>query len=128
MNKILLVEDDELESRMYQRIFSQEGFEIVAIENGESCHQKALDIQPDIILLDVMMPKMNGFETLDILEMDPITKKIPVIIFTNLSDPKYAEESLRRGAVKFIIKSQFENKQLIQIINDIINLYKKPTI
>ena len=127
MSKILLVEDDEMESRMYQRLFSQEGFEIVAIENGEECHQMALEFKPDIILLDVMMPKMNGFETLDILEMDPETKKIPVIIFTNLSDPQYAEESLHRGAVKFIIKSQFENKQLIQIINDIITLYKKPT-
>jgi CheY-like chemotaxis protein len=124
MSKILLIEDDVLESRMYQRLFSEEGFEIVTMENGQDSRQKAIDVRPDIILLDVMMPKMNGFETLDILQSDPTTKKIPVVLFTNLSGPHYADEALRRGATKFVVKSQMENKQLIQMIRDIISAYK----
>ena len=128
MNKILLIEDDPIESRLYQRLFTQEGFELVVMENGQNCRQKALKEKPDIILLDIMMPQVNGFESLDLLRTDPETKKIPIIMFSNLSDNHYAEESIRRGAVKYIIKSQVENKELVRIINDIIRAYKKSAI
>jgi CheY-like chemotaxis protein len=124
MSKILLVEDDVIESRMYQRLFTEEGFDLITMENGVECRQKAIDDKPDIILLDVMMPKMNGFETLDVLQTDPETKKIPIVMFTNLSGSHYADEALRRGAAKFVVKSQFDNNQLIQMIRDIINAYK----
>jgi len=125
MSKVLLIEDDPMESRMYQRLFNEEGFEIAILESGQECRQKALDEKPDIILLDVMMPNVNGFEALDILRSDPETKKIPIVMFTNLSGSHYADEALRRGAVKFIVKSQVENKQLIIMIKDIIAAYQQ---
>jgi PleD family two-component response regulator len=124
MSKILLVEDDVIESRMYQNLFAKENFELVAVDNGQDCRAKAIEMKPDIILLDVMMPKMNGFETLDVLQFDAETKGIPVIMLTNLSDKHYEDEALRRGAVKYIIKSQIENSKLLRIIRDIISAYE----
>jgi two-component system, NtrC family, sensor kinase len=124
MNKILLVEDDPIEQRMYVNLFTQEGFEVAAVNNGKECHPKAVEMHPDLILLDMMMPEMNGLDTLDVLQFDPVTKKIPVIAFSNLSDTQYQQEAMRRGAIKFIIKSQIENKELVQTINDVIGAYK----
>jgi twitching motility two-component system response regulator PilH len=126
MSKILLVEDDPIEQRMYQNMFTSEGFEVVIVNNGKECHQKTIDVNPDIILLDMMMPEMNGLDTLDVLQFDPQTKKIPVVAFSNLSDPQYIDEAMRRGAIKFIIKSQIENKELVRTVNDIIAAYKQP--
>jgi PleD family two-component response regulator len=125
MSKILLVEDDELESRLYINLFSKSGFEVVAIPNGEQCHTKAVEVQPDIIVLDIMMPKMNGFETLDVLHFDPDTAKIPIIILTNLSDDHYKTESLKRGATLFLTKSNIDNTVLIQQISDIVRAYSE---
>jgi CheY-like chemotaxis protein len=123
MAKILVVEDDPPEMRLYQNVLTIEGFEVVCVENGQDSRQKAVDEKPDLILMDVMMPKMNGFEALDVLQFDPETKKIPVIILTNLSDPHYEEEALHHGAVKFLIKSQTENKKLVSIIKDILTAF-----
>lgn len=123
MSTLLLVEDDMPESRLYQNLFRFEHFQVVAIDNGQDCHAKAVEIKPDIILLDIMMPKMNGFETLDTLHFDQATNKIPVLMITNLSDKHYEEESLRRGATKYVVKSQISNKQLVNLVRDIINAY-----
>jgi CheY-like chemotaxis protein len=123
MTKIMIVEDDPAEMRLYQNVLSKEGFEVVSLENGQDTRQKAIDEKPDLILMDVMMPKMNGFEALDVLQFDAETKKIPIIMLTNLSDPHYEEESLQHGAVKFLIKSQVENKQLVQIIRDVLTAF-----
>lgn len=120
MGRILLVEDDPVEMRLYQNLFTQEGFEVVVIDNGQSCHEKALEVKPDVILLDMMMPKMNGFEALDVLRFDPETKKYPVVILTNLSDQHYQDEAFRRGALMYIVKSQIENKDLVQKVRDVI--------
>ncbi|OGG29572.1 hypothetical protein A3A63_03120 [Candidatus Gottesmanbacteria bacterium RIFCSPLOWO2_01_FULL_46_9] len=123
MGKILLVEDDPMESRLYQNLFTKEGFEVVAIDNGHDCREKTLEVKPDVILLDIMMPKMNGLDALDVLRFDPETKKYPVIILTNLSDQHYQDEAAKRGATMYIIKSQIENKVLVQKVRDVIGVY-----
>ncbi len=123
MSKILLVEDDELESRLYINLFTKSGYEVVAIPNGESCYAKTKTIRPDVVILDIMMPKMNGFDTLDVLHFDPDTAKIPIIVLTNLSDEHYKTESLKRGAALFLTKSNIGNQQLLQHISDIIHAY-----
>jgi CheY-like chemotaxis protein len=123
MGKVLLVEDDPAELRLYRNVLIAEGFEVVALGNGENCRQTAVDEKPDIILMDIMMPKMNGFEALDVLQFDAKTKKIPVIVLTNLSDPHYEEEALHHGAVKFLVKSQTENKQLVTVIKDVLSAF-----
>ncbi|HUD19063.1 MAG TPA: response regulator [Patescibacteria group bacterium] len=127
MSKVLLVEDDEEESRLYQRLLTIEGFDVLTVDNGADCVEAGRTFHPDLILLDIMMPKMNGLDTLDVLHFDPDLKKVPVVVLTNLSDQHYADEAIRRGAVKFITKSNIENPALIQIIRDIMSAYGPKT-
>lgn len=117
---MLLVEDDPIVARMYSKLFIAEGFEVHVIDNGQDCLSATIYFHPDIIILDIMMPKMNGLDVLNALRFHDETKLIPVIVQTNLSDKTYEEEALRRGAVKYIVKSQIENKKLVNIIRDVL--------
>lgn len=120
MIKVLIVEDDPLMSRMYQKIFTFEKYEVELAANGEEGLEKARGVKPTVILLDVMMPKMNGLQVLDKLKADPDTKKIPVIMLTNLAGEKDAETALLKGAIKYIVKSEYEPKQIVNMVKEII--------
>src|SRR5690348_16475946 len=100
MIKILIVEDDPLLSRKYQKIFTFEGFEVEMANDGEDGLEKIRASKPIIVLLDVMMPKMNGLQVLEKLKLDPETKHIPVIMLTNLAGQQDAETALSKGAVR----------------------------
>lgn len=125
---ILITEDDPLMSRMYQKIFTFEGYEVVMAENGEVGLEKAKLEKPTIILLDIMMPKMNGLEMLEKLKLDPASKSIPVIMLTNLAGEKDAEMALSKGAVKYIVKSEYEPKQIVEMVKEILAGYTRDTI
>lgn len=120
MCRILLVEDDPIELKMYERLFTKEGFEVFVVTNGQDCLSAALYFHPDIILLDIMMPKMNGMDALNALRFNEQTKSISIIVQSNLSDGKYKDEALRRGAAKYLIKSQVENKDLVALVRSLI--------
>ncbi len=123
MSKILLVEDDEIESRLYVNLFTKSGHEIVAISNGVECRSKTIEYSPHVIILDIMMPLMNGFETLDVLKFDPDTAHIPIVVLTNLSDEKYEKEAHKRGATLFLTKSNIENSLFIEKVETIMSAY-----
>lgn len=125
MAKILIVEDDPLMSRMYQKIFTFEGYEVEMAGDGEQGLEKAKAGKPTLILLDIMMPKMNGIEVLDRLKADEGTKTIPVIMLTNLAGQQDAEAALTKGAVKYIIKSEFEPKQVANMVKEILAGYTR---
>ena len=125
MVKILLTEDDALMARMYQKIFTFEGFEVDVASNGQECLDKVRTNVPTIILLDVMMPVMNGLDTLEKLKADPATKSIPVIMLTNLAGQQDAEAALSKGAVKYIIKSEHEPKQIADMVKEIVAGYSR---
>ncbi len=125
MAKILITEDDPLMSRMYQKIFTFEGYEVEMAADGEECLLKARTVQPTIILLDVMMPKMNGLQALERLKSDPETKSIPVIMLTNLAGQQDAETAMARGAVKYIIKSEHEPKEVADMVQEILKGYTR---
>ncbi|MBI5357410.1 response regulator [Candidatus Saccharibacteria bacterium] len=125
MVKILLTEDDALMARMYQKIFTFEGFEVDVASNGQECLDKVRTNVPTIILLDVMMPVMNGLDTLEKLKADPATKSIPVIMLTNLAGQQDAEAALAKGAVKYIIKSEHEPKQIADMVKEIVAGYTR---
>jgi len=125
MAKILIVEDDPLMSRMYQKIFTFEGHEVVLAYNGEEGLEKAVKDRPTIILLDVMMPKMNGLQLLEKLKLDPTTKTIPVVMLTNLAGQQDAETAIAKGAVKYIIKSEYEPKQIVNMVKEILAGYTR---
>jgi CheY-like chemotaxis protein len=125
MSKILVIEDDPLISRMYQKIFTFEKFQVQLAGDGEEGLSKAREEKPTIILLDIMMPKMNGLQVLEKLKSDPETKKIPVIMLTNLAGTHDAEAALSHGAVKYIIKSEFEPKQVADMVKEILAGYTR---
>jgi len=120
MAKILIVEDDPLMSRMYQKIFKFEGYDVEMAANGEEGLEKVKSAKPTLILLDVMMPKMNGLEVLEKLKADPATKTIPVVVLTNLAGQSDAEKALSMGAIKYIIKSEYEPKQVANMVKEIL--------
>jgi len=114
MAKVLLIEDDPLVVRMYQKILTFEGFEIDSAPDGRAGLEKVKTMKPDLIFCDVMMPKVNGIEVLERLKADPATKDIPVIMLTNLSGTHDAEVALEKGAFAYMIKSEYKPKDVAQ--------------
>lgn len=125
MAKILIVEDDPLMSRMYQKIFTFEKYEVDMASDGQEGLEKARTSKPTMILLDVMMPKMNGLQVLDKLKSDPELKSIPVVMLTNLAGQQDAETALSKGAVKYIVKSEYEPKQVANMVKEILAGYTR---
>ncbi len=120
MAKILIVEDDELISGMYQSIFTFDKHEVAIASDGEEALAKIGGFKPDLVLLDIMMPKMNGLQVLDKIKADPETKAIPVVMLTNLDAKQDAETALAKGAIKYIVKSNYNPKQISDMVKDIL--------
>ncbi len=125
MTKLLIIEDDSLMLRMYQKIFTFEKYEVDTAKDGVEGLDKAREVKPTLILLDVMMPKMNGLEVLEKLKNDEELKKIPVIMLTNLAGQQDAERALSKGAIKYIIKSEHEPKEVAAMVKEIIAGYTR---
>ncbi|MEX0934374.1 MAG: response regulator [Candidatus Saccharimonadales bacterium] len=104
--KILLVEDDTGLASVYQARLEAEGFEVYHCDNGESALSDAIKYQPDLILLDVMMPKISGFDVLDILHNTPETSGIKIVMLTALSQDSDKERAEELGADDYLVKSQ----------------------
>jgi DNA-binding response OmpR family regulator len=104
--KILLVEDDVALAAVYKSRLELEGFDIREVNNGEDALSAALDYKPDLILLDAMMPKISGFDVLDILRNTPETAQIRIIMLTALSQPKDKERAEALGVDDYLVKSQ----------------------
>jgi len=128
MAKILIIEDDPLMQRLYQKIFTFEKYEVETAADGEEGLDKARKTKPTLILLDIMMPKMNGLQVLEKLKADPDLKKIPVVMLTNLAGQKDAETALAKGAVKYIVKSEYEPKQVADMVKGILAGYTRDEI
>lgn len=104
--KILLVEDDTALAAVYRSRLEFEGFEINEVHNGEDALSAAISFKPDLILLDAMMPKISGFDVLDILRNTPETTNIRVIMLTALSQPKDKERAESLGVDDYLVKSE----------------------
>ena len=104
--KILLVEDDDALASVYQTRLEAEGFNIKRVPNGEDALAAALAYKPDLILLDVMMPKVSGFDVLDILRNTPETTNVKIIMLTALSQDSDKERAQSLGVDDYLVKSQ----------------------
>jgi DNA-binding response OmpR family regulator len=104
--RILLVEDDENLSAVYKARLDMEGFETREVSDGELALAAAVEFKPNLILLDVMMPKISGFDVLDILRNTPETANIRIIMLTALSQPKDKERAEVMGVDEYLVKSQ----------------------
>ena len=104
--KILLVEDDEMLASVYRARLEMEGFDVCEVHDGEQALSSAIAYRPDLILLDAMMPKISGFDVLDILKNTPETMNITVIMLTALSQEKDKERAESLGVDEYLVKSQ----------------------
>jgi DNA-binding response OmpR family regulator len=104
--KILLVEDDDALASVYQTRLQAEGFDTQRVPNGEDALASALSYKPDLILLDVMMPKVSGFDVLDILRNTPETTNVKVIMLTALSQDADKQRAESLGVDDYLVKSQ----------------------
>ena len=104
--KILLVEDDTALAAVYKSRLELEGFDIREVNNGEDALSAAVQYKPDLILLDAMMPKISGFDVLDILRNTPDTSNVRIIMLTALSQPKDKERAEALGVDDYLVKSQ----------------------
>ncbi|MEK7097656.1 MAG: response regulator [Patescibacteria group bacterium] len=120
--KLLIIEDDLFLLNMYASKFELEGFDVVLAEDGEKGWKTTIKEVPDIILLDIMMPKMNGFEVLEKLKSDDRVSMIPVILLTNLSQKDEIERAMNLGAADFLIKAHFRPSEVVEKIKKLLNL------
>lgn len=104
--RILLVEDDDAIANVYLLRLQSEGFEVRRVANGEDALAAALSFRPDLVLLDVMMPKVSGFDVLDILRNTPETANLKIIMLTALSQDSDKERAESLGVDEYMVKSQ----------------------
>ncbi|MEY2672065.1 MAG: hypothetical protein RL687_482 [Candidatus Parcubacteria bacterium] len=119
---LFLAEDDPLMSRMYERAFKLSGYNTEMAFDGDEAISKLEKIEelPTVILLDIMMPKQNGFDVLKHIKNSDKLKKIPVIMLTNLAGQEDAEKALSMGAVLYLVKSQYDPKEIVNKIEEIV--------
>lgn len=118
MNKIAIIEDDQAISQMYRIKFEAEGFEVETAGNGELGLKLIEEMQPDIILLDLMMPVMNGDEMLSKLRATTWGKDVKVIILTNMGEQEAPEVLKTLGVRKFIVKAEMTPRQVAEMVNE----------
>ncbi|HEY1074400.1 MAG TPA: response regulator [Patescibacteria group bacterium] len=119
MPTILLVDDDTEMLRLYKMIL-EEKFDVLTAESGEKALTVVKESHPDLVLLDIMMPAMNGIEVLEHIKADPETSATAVAMLTNLADENYKKSALEKGAKKYLIKSEFEPDELMKEIASLI--------
>ncbi len=123
---ILLVDDDPVNLQVLLEYLDEEGFRVLIAEDGEDAIEQAEFAQPNIILLDVMMPGMNGFETCEYLRKHSQTREIPVILITALSDTRNKIKGFHSGAVDYIVKP-FQQEEVLARIQTHLTLQRQKT-
>jgi DNA-binding response OmpR family regulator len=111
--KILVVEDELALSQVLSDRFTQEGFDVQTAGDGEEGLKKATSWKPDLVLLDIVMPRMDGMTMLHALRKTPEGKNMPVILLTNLSDTEDVYEAMANGVYDFLVKSHWDLDDLI---------------
>lgn len=119
---VLLVEDDVFLSGIYQKKFEMDGFKVSTANNGEKGLADVKKKKPDIVLLDVLLPKLDGFAVLERLKADVAVKNIPVILLTNLGQKDDVEKGLQAGAADYLIKAHFKPSEVVDKIKKVLKL------
>lgn len=124
-SKVFLVEDDLIMRRLYEWAFRLMGHEIETAYDGEEAVQKldAMEPLPSIILLDLIMPKVSGFEVLAHIKESEKLKKIPVIVLTNSAGKEEKEKAMKLGAIMYLVKSDHEPKAVVKMVEAVVAKY-----
>ena len=120
MAKILIVEDDSSLADLYQTEIETRGHQVILAKNGVDGLTQAQEKQPSLILLDIMLPKMNGLDVLSSLKAQEITKKIPVLVLTNFGDDENVNKALAGGAEEFILKYKIVPSEVVDKIESVL--------
>lgn len=118
MAKILIIEDEMFVRELYERVLSQNGFEVFTAADGEKGLVAASNSHPDLILLDVMMPGINGLEVLKRLKADASLKDIPVVLLTNLGQQSVIQQALAMGASGYLMKVRLTPYQVLAHVKE----------
>lgn len=116
MIKIAIIEDDQIISQMYRIKFEADGFDVETAENGKLGLELIKEMKPNIVLLDLMMPEMNGDEMLAQLRKTDWGKDMPVIILTNMGEAEVPKEVMELGVRKVILKADMTPKQVVDLV------------
>lgn len=120
--RILFVEDDDALANVYLVRLQAEGFEVQRVNNGEDALASAISFKPDLVLLDVMMPKVSGFDVLDILRNTPETANLKIIMLTALSQDSDKQRAQDLGVDEYLVKSQVVITDVIERIKRLLGL------
>ena len=115
---ILFIEDESALQKTFADILRKEGYEIISALDGEIGLRLAKTKKPDLILLDLILPKLNGFDVLKKLKEDTETKEIPVIVLTNLEALKEVDRAIELGARTYLVKAQYNLEEVVKKIKD----------
>lgn len=121
MKKILFVEDEESLQRAATNMLEQKGYQTVKALNGEAGLSLAKQENPDLILLDLVLPRKSGFEVLAELKSDPATKNIPIIVLTNLEGSADVEKALSLGATTYLVKANYNLEDVLVKIESVLS-------
>ena len=116
MRKILFIEDEAALQKTFTEILKREGYEVVSALDGETGLRLARSQKLDLVLLDIVLPRLQGLEVLKALKGDPETKSIPVIILTNLESSQDIEKALALGAATYLVKTQYTLPEIAEKI------------
>lgn len=119
---VLLVEDDDNLANVYETRLQAEGFNTKRVANGEDALAAALKVKPDLILLDIMMPKVSGFDVLDILRNTPETLNVKIIMLTALSQDSDRERAKSLGVDDYLVKSQVVIADVVEKVKQHLNV------
>ncbi len=119
---ILLVEDDADIASMFSMVLEQAGFKVEVVETGNETMASLNQSLPDLILLDLVMPDMDGYQVLEIIRNTKKLKQVPVYVFSNLTQDHEKEKALKLGAKDYLIKSDYTPKQLVAKVKQILNI------
>src|SRR3989344_2243501 len=120
MIHVLIVEDDVFLAEIYQKKFEMEGFKVSMANNGEKGLVDIKKKKPDIVLLDILLPKLDGFAVLEAAKADSATKNIPIILLTNLGQKDDVQRGLEEGAVDYLIKTHFKPSEVVDKVRKVL--------
>ncbi len=120
--KILLIEDEEALQQTMAEYLTDEKFEVLGAMDGQIGLTLAQTKSPDLILLDIVLPKMDGFAVLEEIKKDEKTKNIPVILLTNLESMENIQRAFEKGAVAYLIKADFKLEDVVKKIKEILKM------
>ena len=126
MAKILIVEDEEVLYRVLEEKFRKANFEVAIAEDGEVAMTTVKTFNPDLILLDLILPKKDGFEILQELKADPGLKQIPVVVLSNLGQDEEIKRALSLGAVDYLVKVQHPINEVVEKVQKYLIDPQKP--